>query len=129
MFSQSIILSLALGTLAAPFDFVKRQSCPQIHVFGARETTASPGYGSAGSVVQAILNSHSGATAEASSDKRSLHEQSGVLTIRAGNRLPSLWLESHVLSVSRSCQSEKIEAETWTFQIGSGRQRSCGEPG
>ena len=34
-------------------------------MFGARETTASPGYGSAGTVVDLILNSHSGSTAEA----------------------------------------------------------------
>lgn len=28
-----------------------RQSCPSIHIFGARETTASPGYGSSITVV------------------------------------------------------------------------------
>ncbi|KAH7096375.1 putative acetyl xylan esterase [Auriculariales sp. MPI-PUGE-AT-0066] len=39
--------------------------CPQVHVFGARETTVSPGYGTAGSVVTSIVNSYSGATAEA----------------------------------------------------------------
>ncbi|KAL2023320.1 hypothetical protein VTK56DRAFT_3058 [Thermocarpiscus australiensis] len=42
----------------------KRQ-CPQIHVFGARETTAPPGYGTAGQVVNLILNAYPGATAEA----------------------------------------------------------------
>ncbi|KAL9625033.1 MAG: hypothetical protein Q9160_000762 [Pyrenula sp. 1 TL-2023] len=40
-------------------------SCPPVHVFGARETTASPGFGSAGTVVNLILNAHSGATSEA----------------------------------------------------------------
>ena len=43
----------------------KRQSCPNIHVFGARETTVSAGYGSSATVVDLILNSHSGATSEA----------------------------------------------------------------
>ncbi|KAL2179693.1 carbohydrate esterase family 5 protein [Thermothelomyces heterothallicus CBS 202.75] len=42
----------------------KRQ-CPQIHIFGARETTAPPGYGTAGTVVNLILNAFPGATAEA----------------------------------------------------------------
>lgn len=43
----------------------KRQSCPDIHVFGARETTASAGYGSSATVVNAILSAYSGSTAEA----------------------------------------------------------------
>ncbi|KAK4149097.1 carbohydrate esterase [Chaetomidium leptoderma] len=42
----------------------KRQ-CPQIHVFGARETTAPPGYGTAGTVVNLILGAYPGATSEA----------------------------------------------------------------
>ncbi|KAH6844517.1 carbohydrate esterase family 5 protein [Chaetomium sp. MPI-CAGE-AT-0009] len=41
----------------------KRQ-CPQIHVFGARETTVSPGYGTAGQVVNLVLGAYPGATAE-----------------------------------------------------------------
>jgi Cutinase len=40
-------------------------SCPSIHVFGARETTASPGYGSSITVVDDILNGYPGSTAEA----------------------------------------------------------------
>lgn len=40
-------------------------ACPEIHVFGARETTAPPGYGTAGAVVNSILSSHPGTTAEA----------------------------------------------------------------
>lgn len=61
----------------------KRQGCPRIHVFGARETTAPPGklsgvnlytnrcakipqgFGTAGSVINLILNANPGATAEA----------------------------------------------------------------
>lgn len=42
-----------------------RASCPSIHVFGARETTASAGYGSSATVVNAILSAYSDATAEA----------------------------------------------------------------
>lgn len=43
----------------------ERQSCPSIHIFGARETTASPGYGSSASVVNAVLSAYPGSTAEA----------------------------------------------------------------
>lgn len=56
------------GALASPIgsDLLgKRQSCPNIHVFGARETTASPGYGSSATVVNDILNAYPGSTAEA----------------------------------------------------------------
>ncbi|KAL5344031.1 cutinase [Aspergillus crustosus] len=61
----SLVL-LPLGyALATPVEIEQRQSCPQIHVFGARETTASPGYGSSGTVVNAILNAYPGSTAEA----------------------------------------------------------------
>jgi len=43
----------------------KRQSCPGVHVFGARETTVSPGYGSSASVVNAIIAAYPGTTSEA----------------------------------------------------------------
>lgn len=39
--------------------------CPPVHVFGARETTAPPGFGSAGPVVDMVLNSVPGSTSEA----------------------------------------------------------------
>ncbi|OTA04894.1 CE5 acetyl xylan esterase [Trichoderma parareesei] len=45
-------------------DLEKRQ-CPGIYVFGARETTAPPGYGSSATVVNLIINAHPGTTAEA----------------------------------------------------------------
>lgn len=41
------------------------QSCPSIHVFGARETTVSPGYGSAGALIDMIKAAHPGTTSEA----------------------------------------------------------------
>lgn len=41
------------------------QSCPSIHIFGARETTVGPGYGSAGRLVDMIRAANSGATSEA----------------------------------------------------------------
>ncbi|CZS90052.1 probable acetyl xylan esterase (Axe1) [Rhynchosporium agropyri] len=52
--------------LASPLDIEERQSnCPNIHIFGARETTAPVGYGTAGVVVNLVLNAYPGSTAEA----------------------------------------------------------------
>ena len=75
MFSKPTLLTLLFTTsaLASPLaspdaepDLETRQSgCPGLHIFGARETTAAPGYGSAGTVVNALLQQHPGATAEA----------------------------------------------------------------
>jgi len=64
MFTKVTALALlaTAGALAVP---VERAACPNIHVFGARETTAPAGYGSSGTVVNLILNAHSGATSEA----------------------------------------------------------------
>ncbi|KAJ9149798.1 Carbohydrate-binding module family 1 protein [Pleurostoma richardsiae] len=60
-----IISAYAVVTGATPVGLGERQSCPPIHVFGARETTVSAGYGSSGTVVNLILNAHTGATSEA----------------------------------------------------------------
>lgn len=43
----------------------RQSSCPNIHIFGARETTAPAGYGTAGVVVNLILQAFPGSTAEA----------------------------------------------------------------
>jgi acetylxylan esterase len=66
MHATTVLLSALAGTaLAAPAEIVERQSCPKIHVFGARETTAPAGYGTAGVVVNLVLNAYPGSTAEA----------------------------------------------------------------
>lgn len=58
MFKAASILLLG-ATLGAA------QSCPQVHVFGARETTVPPGYGTSGPVVNSIVAAYPGATSEA----------------------------------------------------------------
>lgn len=71
MFTKlATIALLAAGALASPVSDMaaageKRASCPGVHVFGARETTVSAGYGSSASVVNSIVSAHSGATSEA----------------------------------------------------------------
>lgn len=50
----------------SPVEIEARQSsCPGVHVFGARETTVSPGFGTAGTVVNLILREYPGSTSEA----------------------------------------------------------------
>ena len=58
---------LADGAFAVPIgvEIEKRIDCPGVHIFGARETTLSPGYGSSITVVNGLLNAYSGSTAEA----------------------------------------------------------------
>ncbi|OBT68397.1 hypothetical protein VE03_02813 [Pseudogymnoascus sp. 23342-1-I1] len=67
MFKAATSLLLLGGALASPAGLLeeRQDSCPGIHVFGARETTVSPGYGTAGVVVNLVLGAHSGSTAEA----------------------------------------------------------------
>lgn len=64
-----LLTGYGLMSSASPIEgeghLEERQSCPSIHIFGARETTASPGYGSSASVVNAVLSAYPGSTAEA----------------------------------------------------------------
>lgn len=62
----ALLLSQALLTTNSQANgaIVKRQ-CPGIHVFGARETTVSAGYGSSATVVNLIIAAHPGTTSEA----------------------------------------------------------------
>ncbi|KAL2193973.1 acetyl xylan esterase [Corynascus similis CBS 632.67] len=50
---------------ANPVDVSARQSCPEIHVFGARETTAPAGFGTSGGLVNMVTQAYPGATSEA----------------------------------------------------------------
>jgi acetylxylan esterase len=59
-------LFLATQALASPGFIAERQgSCPKVHIFGARETTAPAGFGTSQSIVQAVQQAHPGATSEA----------------------------------------------------------------
>ncbi|CAL3962749.1 unnamed protein product [Diplocarpon coronariae] len=57
-----VATALAASVVANP---LAERACPDIHIFGARETTASAGYGSASAVVNKILAGYPGSTAEA----------------------------------------------------------------
>ncbi|KAF9533321.1 acetyl xylan esterase II precursor [Crepidotus variabilis] len=63
-FEEASFILVAIQATAAETNSEER-ACPPIHVFGARESTATPGYGLTRAVVDLILNSHPGSTAEA----------------------------------------------------------------
>jgi len=43
----------------------RQANCPKVHVFGARETTVAPGYGTSAGLVQQVQAAYPGTTAEA----------------------------------------------------------------
>ena len=68
MRTNTILYTAAQALLASgkPLPEINaRDSCPGVHVFGARETTVSAGYGSSSTVVDLVTQTYSGATSEA----------------------------------------------------------------
>lgn len=64
------VISAAVAVLAAPSSHAgvlgrRQNECPPVHVLGARETTAPPGFGTAQAVVDSIVQANKGATSEA----------------------------------------------------------------
>ncbi|KAI1313169.1 cutinase-domain-containing protein [Xylaria venustula] len=55
--------TLFAPVLAAVAEIAERQSCPDIYVFGARETTVASGYGTAGGLVNDVLAAYPGSQA------------------------------------------------------------------
>ncbi|KAI1303999.1 cutinase [Xylaria venustula] len=65
MKSLTVIPILAAVAVANPLELEQRQSCSDVYVFGARETTASPGYGTAGGLVNMVLAAYPGSQSAA----------------------------------------------------------------
>ena len=66
LFAASALLLAHCGASPIAAAALKaRQSCPEVHVFGARETTAPAGYGTSSVVVDLVVGAYSGATSEA----------------------------------------------------------------
>ncbi|KAF2711994.1 carbohydrate esterase family 5 protein [Pleomassaria siparia CBS 279.74] len=61
--TAAAVLSLVGFVAANPL--VERQSCPKVYTFGARETTAGAGYGTAGGLVNQVVAAYPGSGAEA----------------------------------------------------------------
>lgn len=62
-FTPALLLAAASGGTASPLE--ARQSCPGVHVFGARETTTPPGYGTSQGLVNRVLQAYPGSTSAA----------------------------------------------------------------
>jgi len=62
----SVAVPLLAGIASAsPAALEQRQSCPKVHVFGARETTVPQGYGTSQGLVDMVVKAYPGATKEA----------------------------------------------------------------
>ena len=60
------VLPLLAGLASSnPVGLEERQSCPKVHIYGARETTVPQGSGTSQGLVQMVQQAYSGATAEA----------------------------------------------------------------
>lgn len=64
MKATTIALPVLAG-LASAKPVEPRQSCSEIHIFGARETTAPAGYGTSEGLVNMVKSAYPGATSEA----------------------------------------------------------------
>ncbi|TKA73707.1 hypothetical protein B0A55_05476 [Friedmanniomyces simplex] len=84
MFTKAAALVvLATQVFAAPIELEQRQSCPKIHIFGARETTASPGYGSTATFVNEIISAYPacGGQSSCGGDSYAQSVQAGVKAV------------------------------------------------
>lgn len=63
----TVAAALFAGLAAAgPVDLAERQTaCPKVYIFGARETTVGPGYGTAGGLVNSVKAAYTGSGSEA----------------------------------------------------------------
>ncbi|KAK3935285.1 acetylxylan esterase precursor [Diplogelasinospora grovesii] len=60
------VLPLLAGLASSsPVELEERQSCPKVHVYGARETTVPQGYGTSKGLVDMVVQAYPGATSEA----------------------------------------------------------------
>ncbi|KKY15921.1 putative acetyl xylan esterase [Diplodia seriata] len=100
--AAALLLTSTAVTLAAPMES-KRAACADIHVFGARETTVSAGFGSAGTVVDLILAAHPGATSEAI-DYPAAGGDSYGSSVQTGTKNVASQVESYV----KACPESKI---------------------
>lgn len=58
----TIALPLLAGLASStPLELQERQSCPSVYVFGARETTVGPGYGTSQGLVNMVMQAYPGA--------------------------------------------------------------------
>lgn len=90
-------------------DIEARQSCPGVYVFGARETTAPPGYGTSQGLVNMVLSSYSGSQSAAISYPACGGQSScGGVSYDESARQGTAAVVSAVTSYNQRCPSTKI---------------------
>lgn len=115
LLKSALTSALLAGTLAAPVE--ERASCPNIHVFGARETTAPAGYGSSNTFVNLILGAYSGSTAEAinypaaggTNAAYASSVQAGTQVIRTQGPLTGRYVAETYLNVGRCKPDQHLQ--------------------
>ncbi|GAP86882.1 putative acetylxylan esterase precursor [Rosellinia necatrix] len=60
----ALLFLLTVNAVKASACLGPRENCASVHIFGARETTAPPGFGTAATVVNLIRRAYPGASAE-----------------------------------------------------------------
>jgi acetylxylan esterase len=110
MFTQVIILFFAATAFASTMlsDTLlslesRQQSCPNVHVFGARETTVPQGFGSSGPVVDMIVAANPGATKE-----QIFYPATGGNTYGASAQAGVIAVTSQVTNFSTQCPETQI---------------------
>jgi acetylxylan esterase len=104
------VLSL-FATLAAanPVEIESRQSCPGVYVFGARETTVAPGYGTSAGLVNMVVQAYSGAQSQPISYPACGGQSScGGVSYDESARQGTAAVVSAVTSLNQRCPSTKI---------------------
>jgi acetylxylan esterase len=109
MFTK-VILLLELVAFASPmlsdtllFLESRQQSCPNVYVFGARETTVPQGFGSSGPVVDMIVAANPGATKE-----QIFYPATGGNTYGASGQAGVIAVTNQVTNFSNQCPETQI---------------------
>ena len=95
----------------------KRASCPNIHVFGARETTAPAGYGSSRTFVNAILNAYPGSTSEAI-NYPAQGDSAYASSVQAGTKN----IASQINNFNKQCPNSKLVVVGYSQGVSAARQ-------
>ncbi|KAI5361329.1 Putative cutinase/acetylxylan esterase, alpha/Beta hydrolase [Septoria linicola] len=128
MHLSSALTTVALVAASSASPIEERLSCPYIHVFGARETTAPVGYGSAGTFVNLILNAYPGSTAEAIA----YPAQGGTNSAYASSvQTGTQNIANQINELNKKCPSSKLVVVGYSqgAQIGDNALCGGGDPG
>ncbi|KAH7031510.1 carbohydrate esterase family 5 protein [Microdochium trichocladiopsis] len=107
--ATALLVAAAAASSANASPLEARQSCPGVHVFGARETTAPPGYGTSQNLVNMVLQSYPGATSTAISYPACGGQSScgGVSYDNSANQGTAAVVQA-VTNFNRQCPNTKI---------------------